>query len=81
VDTCAEGIRLKRLGAIGDSSFFEKSPFNLRIRIPGDEYRRRRMASRKESVKELDSAHMRHAHVENQTAGLIYRIGREKLAR
>ena len=81
METCAQGLRLNRFGQIGDRPFFEQSPFSLGIRIGRDEYRWHRMSGRHERVKKLDPVHLRHLHIDNQTAGFIYRIRRQKFVR
>src|SRR5580692_12839059 len=80
-EACTQGLRSNRFGQIGDRSFFEQSLFSLGIRIGRDEYRRHRISGRHERVKKLDPAHLRHLHIDNQTAGFIYRIRRQKFVR
>ena len=81
MEACTQGLRSNRFGQIGDRSFFEQPFFSLGIRIGRDEYRRHRISGRHERVKELDPAHLRHLHIDNQTADFIYRIRRQKFVR
>ena len=81
MEACAQGLCLNRFSQIGDRSFFEQSLFSLGIGIGRDENRRHRIAGRDERVEKLDPAHLRHLHIDNETAGFIYRIRRQKFAR
>jgi len=74
MNACAQVLCLDWFGAIRDRSLFEQSSFKLWIRIGRDEDRRHRIAGRNEPMKEFGPAHSRHLHINDQTAGFIYRI-------
>ena len=81
MEVCSKGLRFNGFGQIGDRCFFEQLPFSLGIRIGRDEYRRHRIGRRNKPVKKFDPAQLRHLHVDDQTAGFVYRVRGQKCAR